>query len=70
LQAIEISGTNWSELTNSLKVSSGKKGKSLFMPLRSAFTGKMHGPEMGKLLPLLGKDRAIQRLKNAYSLAE
>jgi nondiscriminating glutamyl-tRNA synthetase len=70
LQAIETSGTNWSDLTNLLKTSSGKKGKSLFMPLRSALTGKTHGPEMGKLLPLLGKDRAVQRLKNAYSLAE
>jgi len=70
LQAIETSGANWSELTNLLKVSSGKKGKSLFMPLRSALTGKTHGPEMGKLLPILGKQRAIQRLQNAYSLAE
>ncbi|MEY3220453.1 MAG: hypothetical protein RIT27_1810 [Pseudomonadota bacterium] len=70
LETIETSGTNWSELTNALKVSSGKKGKSLFMPLRSAFTGKTHGPEMGKLLPLLGKERAIQRLQNAHSLAE
>lgn len=70
LQAIETSGTNWRDLTNLLKTSSGKKGKSLFMPLRSALTGKTHGPEMGNLLPLLGKDRAIQRLKHAYSVAQ
>lgn len=70
LQAFEKADINWNELTNLLKISSGKKGKSLFMPLRSALTGKTHGPEMGKLLPLLGKDRALQRLKNAYSLAE
>ena len=30
----------------------GKKGKSLFMPLRKALTGRAFGPDMGVLLVL------------------
>ena len=36
-----------------LKVSTGAKGKTLFMPLRLALTGLEHGPELVKSLPLL-----------------
>ena len=31
------------------------EGKTLFMPLRLALTGKTHGPDMGKLLPFIGE---------------
>jgi glutamyl-tRNA synthetase len=41
----------------------GRKGKDLFRPLRLALTGKEHGPDMASLLPLIGKDRAITRLR-------
>jgi glutamyl-tRNA synthetase len=40
----------------------GVKGKALFMPLRLALTGRPHGPEMKKLLPLIGLERARKRL--------
>ena len=43
----------WSTWTQEVKVATGRKGKSLFMPLRKALTGMSHGPEMGTLLPLL-----------------
>ncbi len=45
----------------------GSKGKMLFMPLRLATTGSMHGPELPKLLHLLGQDLIQQRL--AQSIA-
>jgi glutamyl-tRNA synthetase len=32
------------------------------MPLRRALTGLDHGPDMAALLPLIGKDRAVERL--------
>ena len=38
------------------------KGKGLFMPLRAALTGEVHGPEMSQLFPLIGVDRARERL--------
>jgi glutamyl-tRNA synthetase len=55
----------WRELTNALKDASGRKGKALFLPLRLALTGAEHGPDMAALLPLIGQDEAVQRLRNA-----
>jgi glutamyl-tRNA synthetase len=40
----------------------GVKGKALFMPLRAALTGEVHGPEMSQLFPLIGVERARARL--------
>jgi nondiscriminating glutamyl-tRNA synthetase len=40
----------------------GHKGKKLFMPVRIAATGQMHGPELPKALYLLGKDVVTKRL--------
>jgi nondiscriminating glutamyl-tRNA synthetase len=39
------------------------KGKDLFMPIRAALTGKVHGPELDKVFAILGKDTALKRLK-------
>lgn len=43
----------------------GNKGKKLFMPIRVAATGQMHGPELPKTLYLLGKDVVSKRLHDA-----
>ena len=43
----------WSNWTNAVKDATGRKGKSLFMPLRKAVTGRERGPEMADLLQLL-----------------
>jgi len=43
------------------------KGKALFMPLRAALTGRTKGPEMEKVLMLLGKEEIIKRLQKAVS---
>ncbi|MBL4786019.1 MAG: glutamate--tRNA ligase [Cohaesibacteraceae bacterium] len=47
----------WKTWTNTLKEKTGRKGKSLFMPLRLALTGKSHGPELAALLPVIGLDK-------------
>ncbi|WP_019223684.1 glutamate--tRNA ligase [Bartonella rattaustraliani] len=52
----------WKIWTMTLKEKTGRSGKALFMPLRQALTGMDHGPEMGKLLLLLGRDKVIERL--------
>jgi glutamyl-tRNA synthetase len=54
--------TTWSAFTEAVKAATGAKGKALFMPLRKALTGMEHGPEMGKLLPLIGREKAHARL--------
>ena len=43
----------WGEWTSAVKEASGRKGKSLFMPLRHAVTGRTRGPEMADVMPLL-----------------
>ncbi|WP_420556664.1 glutamate--tRNA ligase [Roseovarius sp.] len=46
-------GDTWGQWTNAVKEETGRKGKSLFMPLRKALTGQNHGPDMSQVLPLL-----------------
>ena len=46
---------SWQKLTDQLKNKTGRKGKDLFMPLRSFLTGKKDGPDMKKLFPLMQK---------------
>jgi len=60
--AIDWSVDPWHALTAALKDATGRKGKPLFLPLRQALTGRDHGPDMAALLPLIGKDRALERL--------
>ena len=47
--------TTWATWTNAVKDATGRKGKGLFMPLRLALTGQVHGPEMAQVMPLLQK---------------
>jgi glutamyl-tRNA synthetase len=56
-------GTTWKAWTDALKQATGRKGKSLFMPLRLALTGLDHGPELALLLPLVGHERSLKRLQ-------
>ncbi|MGN8771628.1 glutamate--tRNA ligase [Paenibacillus barengoltzii] len=41
----------------------GSKGKGLFMPIRVALTGQMHGRDLNQTIFLLGRDKVIERLK-------
>lgn len=40
----------------------GHRGKKLFMPIRVATTGQMHGPELPFAIELLGRDIILDRL--------
>jgi glutamyl-tRNA synthetase len=53
----------FNEWLNLLKTETGKKGKELFHPLRKALTALDNGPELKMLLPLIGYDKAVKRLK-------
>jgi glutamyl-tRNA synthetase len=55
-------GTTWKEWTDGLKETTGRKGKSLFMPLRKVLTGMDHGPELAAMLPLIGRQQALDRM--------
>ncbi|MBL4907417.1 MAG: glutamate--tRNA ligase [Sneathiella sp.] len=62
LPAGEFDEGSWKIWTGAVKDGLGVKGKALFMPLRQALTGQSHGPEMNKMLPLIGRDKTLARL--------
>ncbi len=64
-ETLDWSDAPWPALTTALKGATGRKGKALFLPLRLALTGQDHGPEMAALLPLIGRERAVARLRAA-----
>ena len=45
-------------------------GKKVFMPVRVALTGQMHGPELASLIPLLGIGRTMARIGNSMKLVQ
>lgn len=53
----------WKNWTEAVKSATGRKGKDLFMPLRLALTGLEHGPELRLLLPLIGREKSLRRLR-------
>ena len=62
---LDWSADPWHALTGALKEATGRKGKALFLPLRLALTGRAHGPDMAALLPLIGREQAMARLRAA-----
>ena len=53
----------WDKWTLAIKEKTNRKGKELFLPLREAFTGLSQGPEMKKLIQLIGRSKIIERVK-------
>ncbi|HEY0107320.1 MAG TPA: glutamate--tRNA ligase [Rhizomicrobium sp.] len=55
--------TTWGAWTREVSAATGAKGRALFHPLRLALTGRGDGPELKKLLPLIGRAKSVARLK-------
>ncbi len=53
----------WGAWTTAVKTTTGAKGRALFHPLRLALTGSETGPELKALLPLIGREKVMLRLK-------
>lgn len=47
----------------------GRSGRHLFRPLRAALTGRLAGPELAEIVPLMGHDRVETRLRQARETA-
>jgi glutamyl-tRNA synthetase len=58
-----FSKETWGHWLTAIKAVSDRKGKGLFMPIRKALTGMEHGPELDVLLPLIGRERVLERLQ-------
>jgi glutamyl-tRNA synthetase len=53
----------WPAWTKTVAAATGAKGRALYHPLRLALTGRADGPELKKLLPLIGRVRTLARLE-------
>ena len=71
LQAQEVITSeiiDWNETAKNISSTTGKKGKELFMPLRCAITGQTKGPELDRVVNLIGTQQVIKKLKEASEL--
>jgi nondiscriminating glutamyl-tRNA synthetase len=62
--AYDASNADLKVLTTILKERTGRKGADLFMPLRAALTGQVHGPELAPLLRLMPAEIVRRRLES------
>ncbi|GFZ85935.1 glutamate--tRNA ligase 1 [Rickettsiales bacterium] len=63
----EVDKNTWDVWTKSLQAKTQRKGRGLFLPLRQAITGQEQGPELARMLPLIGKEKILSRLTGKYS---
>ncbi|MCX7695350.1 MAG: glutamate--tRNA ligase [Caloramator sp.] len=63
LETEVVTKENAKDIMNEIKKRTGAKGKALFMPIRVAVTGQVHGPELVNVLEILGKDMLIKRIE-------
>jgi len=59
-----LAAADWQAWTQEIKAKTGRKGKALFLPLRAALTGVLHGPEMSAVVGFLGRDGVSARLEH------
>ncbi|CAL1239971.1 glutamate--tRNA ligase [Candidatus Methylocalor cossyra] len=62
LDAAQLAGEDFDAFLAALQTRTGTKGKSLFLPLRAALTGRCDGPELGAVYRLLDPHRRHRRL--------
>lgn len=61
---LEITESNFKPLLNEVQKETSVKGKNLFMPVRLALTGQEHGPELGLIAYVLGREEILNRLSS------
>lgn len=59
---------NIKALIKEVQKETGVKGKNLFMPIRVATSGVLHGPELAKTIEVLGKEKCVQHIEKALEL--
>jgi len=60
---LEITADNFKPVLSEVQKETGVKGKNLFMPVRLALTGEEHGPELGMIAYVLGKEEVLKRFR-------
>ncbi|MFT4415697.1 glutamate--tRNA ligase [Fredinandcohnia humi] len=63
----EFSAEKIKTAIKAVQKATGQKGKNLFMPIRAAATGQLHGPDLPQAISLLGKEKIISRVRGLIS---
>lgn len=67
LSEADFVADNIKPLTKQIQKETGVKGRNLFMPIRIAVSGQMHGPELPLLIEVLGKEKAINHIEQVMT---
>lgn len=59
-----LSGDEFKALCKQVGAETAQKGKGLFMPIRIAISGEMHGPDLASTAKILGTELIIKRLNS------
>ena len=59
---------NFADLIKRIGSQTGLKGKKLYLPIRAALTGHLHGPELDKVFALLSPSSLNKRIEQALAL--
>jgi len=65
IEVIMTQGANYPAILEAIKQKTGLKGKALFQPLRLVLSNQEHGPELSKLVALLGEEMMLNRFRMA-----
>lgn len=60
--ALDAAPADYGSFTEQLRSKTGRRGRSLYRPLRAALTGTLEGPELAALFELMGRERVWRRL--------
>ncbi len=64
----KLTADTYKELIKISGKETGMKGKMLFMPIRISVSAAMHGPDLPKMMHLMGKALVIERLNKTLSV--
>lgn len=59
----KLSAERAQELIREVQKETGIRGKGLYMPIRVALTGQMHGDDLAKTMAAIGREELVLRLK-------
>lgn len=65
---IPFSAESFALLIRRVGQKSGCRGKMLYLPIRAAVTGRLHGPELDRIFALLGPVLVLNRVEKTLSL--
>lgn len=67
-EAIDQHGVDYDYFIEHIREKTGAEGDRLLMPIRIALTGVLHGPELDKVLQLIGAEQARMRFEQVMDL--